>query len=90
MTLINGEVFPANTKIVGELPPASTWLNYRGDVRSMVGQIVGPNLLGEYLTVVSCEYDEAADIKSRVGLAFGVYLQARLLPDLPTESGSAK
>ena len=59
-------------KVVDELPAASTWLNYRGDQTALIGQVRGPNMLGELLTVVSCDYD-AASGKSHVGLAYGVY-----------------
>lgn len=52
-------------------PAATTWLNYRGDrTREIVGKVMGPNLLGEYLTVVTAEYDEATN-RTRLGLAYG-------------------
>lgn len=42
---------------------------YPGDVRHMVGQVKGPNLLGEFLTAVTADYDPAAG-KTRVGFTF--------------------
>ena len=53
-------------------PKATTWLNYKGDRRGAVGQVMGPNLLSEYLTVVAADYDEAVG-KTRLGLAYGVH-----------------
>jgi hypothetical protein len=46
------------------------WLNYTADVREMVGQVVGPNTLGEYMTAVTADYDEATG-HTRVGFVFG-------------------
>jgi hypothetical protein len=46
------------------------WLNYPSDVRGMVGQVVGPNTMGEYLTAVTEDYDEATNV-TRVGFVFG-------------------
>jgi len=48
------------------------WLNYKGDrTRDAIGQHMGPNLLGEYLTVTAAEYDATTDT-TRLGLAYGV------------------
>lgn len=67
------DILDPRTKVVDVLPQPSTWLNYAGDHRGSVGQVMGPNLLGEYLTVVFVAFDESAG-SSRVGLAFGVYV----------------
>lgn len=54
-------------------PAATTWLNYSGDrTAEAVGKVMGPNLLGEYLTVVDAVYDEATG-KTRMGLAYGIH-----------------
>lgn len=54
-------------------PVATTWLNYSGDrTAEAVGKVMGPNLLGEYLTVVSAEFDEATN-KTRMGLSYGIH-----------------
>lgn len=74
-----------DVKLVDELPKPSTFLNYVGDHRGSVGQVMGPNTLGELLTVVSCEYDETAQ-RSRLGLAFGVYVRPSDLPGLPVST----
>lgn len=80
------DILDRRTKIVDELPQPSTWLNYAGDQRGLVCQVLGPNTLGEYLTVVFCAYDEREN-KSRVGLAFGVYVKPEPIPGLPTTDG---
>ncbi len=54
------------------LPKPSAWMNYRGDVRSIVGEVKGPNLFGEWLTAVSAEYDAEID-RTRVGFAIGIH-----------------
>jgi hypothetical protein len=76
------DILDPRTKIVDELPQPSTWLNYAGDQRGLIGQVLGPNTLGEFLTVVFCAYDEREQ-KSRVGLAYGVYVKPSELPGLP-------
>ena len=42
---------------------------YPGNVASIVGEVKGPNLLGEYLTAVTAEHDPETD-KTRVGFAY--------------------
>ena len=81
------DILDSRTKIVDELPPPSTWLNYGGDQRGLIGQVLGPNTMGEYLTVVFCAYDER-DNRSRVGLAFGIYVKPAELPGLPTSDAA--
>lgn len=49
--------------------PAVRWCNYNADVRHMVGEVHGSNTLGEFMTAVSADYDEATG-KTRVGWAF--------------------
>jgi hypothetical protein len=48
------------------------FVNYSGDVRHIIGEVKGPNLLDEVLTAVTADYDEASDT-TRVGFAFGVH-----------------
>lgn len=37
-------------------------LHYRGDIsQEIVGQVVGPTLLGQQLTIIAADYDEATD-----------------------------
>lgn len=45
--------------------------NYPGDQRHAVGEVMGPNTLGELMTVVDATYDETAD-KTRLGFAFTI------------------
>lgn len=75
------------------LPPATTWLMYGGDQRRMVGKHLGPNALGEYLTVVEAEWNGNAGFgTTRVGLAYGIYTVGgvSLDPDgLPVEAQQA-
>jgi hypothetical protein len=82
------DILDPSTKVVDQLPPPSTWLNYAGDQSAMTGRILGPNTLGEVLTVVSCAYDPQTD-RSRVGLAFGVYIVPVDVPGLPASGGAA-
>lgn len=64
--------------IAGRSP--SRWANYPRNVSDALGQVVGPNTLGEFLTVVAVEYDPATD-RSRVGFA---YSQASDFPGSPS------
>lgn len=67
---------------VEQLPPASSYLNYPRQ-GPPVGAYLGPNAVGEYVTVVSREQIEAnwsegpnvfiAPLGYRVGVAFGIY-----------------
>ena len=41
-------------------------LNYPGDTRDVIGQIVGPNVMGERWIAVSADYDGE---RTRVGFA---------------------
>lgn len=45
----------------------SFFLNYNNDVRSAVGQVVGPDIFGGRYEIIDAEYDEAAN-KTRVEL----------------------
>lgn len=60
---------------------ASAHLNYPGDVRRMLGEVKGPNLLGEWFTAVDAGYDPAID-QTRVGFAIGIHkdLSPRSVP----------
>jgi hypothetical protein len=42
---------------------------YRGDTTDVVGQVVGPNLMGERMTAVSASYDAGTN-RTRVGFDF--------------------
>lgn len=53
-------------------PHPTTHLNYHGDTRGNLGQIMGPNTMGEYLTVVEEVYNPDTD-RTRLGLAYGVH-----------------
>lgn len=44
------------------------WLNYKGDVRGNVPQVMGPDQNGELLYPVVVEYDTETN-RSRVGLS---------------------
>lgn len=44
--------------------------NYNGDVRHIVGEVKGPNTLGEMLTAVAAEYDPETNT-TRVTFAYG-------------------
>lgn len=48
---------------------AACYLNYAGDQAGLLGEVLGPNLLGEWLVAVTCEHDTETD-RSRVGLAY--------------------
>lgn len=56
-----------------ELPRASGWMNYKGDQRSHIGEVKGPNDLNEMMTTTEVQYDPDTN-KSRVGFAIGVHL----------------
>ena len=62
------------------LPKASTWLNYKGDHRGSIGQVMGPNLLKELLTVVEAQYDSKNN-RTRLGLAYGVHKEETTTDD---------
>lgn len=50
------------TETTTSIRPAVAGLaHYRGDRREAVGQLMGPNLLGEVLQVVDATYDAVAD-----------------------------
>jgi hypothetical protein len=80
------DILDPRTRIVDVLPQPSTWLNYAGDQRRLIGTVLGPNTLGEFLTVVFCAYDERTG-SSRVGLAFGVYVVPVPFAGLPVDGG---
>jgi hypothetical protein len=46
------------------------WLTYKGDRRGSVGQLMGPNTVGEIATVVAAEFDATAN-KTKLGLVTG-------------------
>lgn len=54
------------------LPPPSCYLTYPGDVRRIVGEVKGPNYLGEWMTAVTADHDPIAQT-TRVGFAIGVH-----------------
>jgi hypothetical protein len=53
-------------------PQATRFATYPGNTTDTVGQIVGPNTLGERFTIVSAMYDPQTD-KTRCGFACGVF-----------------
>lgn len=54
-------------------PKATTFLNYKGPVTSNnIGMVMGPNTMGERLTVVEAVCDPDTD-RTRVGLAYGIH-----------------
>lgn len=58
--------------VARRFPPPVRFANYKGDVTHMVGEVKGPNLLREWFTAVTAEYDSATD-RTRVGFAIGVH-----------------
>ena len=51
-------------------PAAVRWLTYNGDVtEGIIGTIMGPNTLGEHLTVVEANYDVETNT-TRVGFTY--------------------
>lgn len=50
-------------------PQPTRFATYPGDVTHIVGELHGPNLLGERLTAITADYDPKAD-KTRVGFTF--------------------
>lgn len=51
-------------------PAPVRWATYNADVRHIVGEVKGPNLLGEMLTAVTAEHDPETG-QTRVGFAYG-------------------
>lgn len=54
------------------LPAATRFLTYPGDCTHIVGEVKGPNLMGEMLTAVAATYDPETD-STRVGFAYGAH-----------------
>ena len=54
------------------MPEAQQWLNFRGRMTHMIGEVVGPNTLGEFLTCVEVTYDPVQN-KTRSGFCYGIY-----------------
>jgi hypothetical protein len=48
---------------------AHRFATYPGDTRDMVGNVYGPNTLGEHMTAVTAEFDPEAS-STRVGFDF--------------------
>jgi len=57
------------TTLLPTLPAPTRFATYPGDVTHIVGEVKGPNLLGERLTAVTADYDATTD-KTRVGFTF--------------------
>ncbi len=51
------------------IPANAGHATYPGNVEDIVGDVKGPNLLGEYLLAVEAEHDPATD-KTRVGFDY--------------------
>lgn len=49
---------------------ASQWATYNGECRESVGEVMGPNTMGEYLTVVEALYDPDSNT-TRLGFSYG-------------------
>jgi hypothetical protein len=60
----------AQRRVLKELPPPVAWCNYKGDQSHSIGTPMGPNLDGEWMTMVSCDYDPDTG-KSHAGFAYG-------------------
>lgn len=54
-----------------QTPAAVRWLNYPGDCRGSIGNVMGPNTIGERLQVVTEEYDPITKT-TRLGLTYDV------------------
>ena len=52
-------------------PAAVRWLTYPGDRRGSIGNVMGPNTIGELLQVVTEEFD-AVTKATRLGLTYDV------------------
>lgn len=50
---------------------AQQWATYNGRMTHMVGEVVGPNMLDEYLTCVEVTYNPQTN-KTRAGFAYGI------------------
>lgn len=51
--------------------PPCRWATYKGDCSTAVGDIVGPNTMNEWLTIVAAEYTPSTDT-TRLGFSYGV------------------
>lgn len=51
------------------LPAPVRFATYPGDNRHVIGEVKGPNTLGEALRAVTAEYDPATD-STRVGFSY--------------------
>jgi hypothetical protein len=54
------------------LPAPARFATYPGDCSHIVGEVKGPNMLGEMLTAVTATYDADTD-STRVGFAYGAH-----------------
>lgn len=57
---------------MADAPFAQKYLNFSGNMVHMIGEVVGPNTLGEFLTCVEVHYDPNTD-KTRAGYCYGIY-----------------
>jgi hypothetical protein len=55
---------------MNDAPTPVRFANYSGDVTHVVGEVMGPNLLGEMLTAVTADYDPETHT-TRVGFVYG-------------------
>lgn len=46
------------------------YLNFTGKLDDCIGMVMGPNTMGEYLTVITQDFYETADW-TRLGLVYG-------------------
>jgi hypothetical protein len=61
-----GTIAMSDTKT---LPAPVRFANYPGDNTHIIGEVKGPNTLGEALRAVTADYDPAADT-TRVGFSY--------------------
>lgn len=52
-------------------PSPVKWLNYAGDIAPQLGRVMGPDTVGQVMTVVVEQYDDDTQT-TRLGLAYGV------------------
>lgn len=68
-TVILGTVVLNDRETGLPIKPSAGHATYPGDCRGILGEVMGPNLLREYLVAVETSYDSAAD-RTRVGFAY--------------------
>ena len=54
---------------MSHLPSPTRFASYPGNVSHIIGEVKGPNLLGEHLTAVTADYNAETN-KTRVGFTY--------------------